>query len=170
MTQNRRKDRMTKIRVDDFPAGPRLDAEVARILGWTELRKMENCDDWKGKPPGGPWYVIPRYSVDIGAAWRLVERWPAETITVQRCSDDTMALHGWDENHRWQAGSSWHPTGDVDIDYLTKGTTAPLAITRAFLKSNGITEIEGETNDQTLTSEQTSETEQGTSPATITAT
>jgi hypothetical protein len=132
------------ISVDDFPAGPRLDAEVARILGWTELRKMEHCDDWKGKPPDGPWYVIPRYSTDIGAVWKLVEGWPAETITVQRCSGRAMSLYGWSADQRWQAGSSWHPDGDVDRKYLTKGPTAPLAITRAFLKSNGVGKIEVE--------------------------
>jgi len=115
-----------KIGINDFPAGPRLDAEVAKILGWTELRKMDNCDDWKGKPPGGPWYVIPRYSTDIGAAWMLLERWPSGTFTVQR-----------HDEHGWQAGGSWHPEGEVDSKYLTQAQTAPLAITRAFLKTNG---------------------------------
>jgi len=125
---------MSKISVDDFPSGPRLDAEVARILGWTELQEMKHCDDWKGKNPEGHPYMIPRYSMDIGAAWKLVER-----ITQKEfLSVITLYL---DES----ATVSFEDCSTKNIrcaSILADGSTIPLAITRAFLKANGVKEIE----------------------------
>jgi hypothetical protein len=124
----------TKVSIDDFPAGPRLDAEVARILGWTELRKMEHCDDWKGKPPDGPWYVIPRYSTDIGAAWNLVK------VVLESPYDRFKIEVHWDED----TTETLFPTYMCQItdDEAWFCNTAPLAITRAFLKVGGVEEIE----------------------------
>ena len=135
---------MTKTPIDDFPAGPLLDAEVARILGWTELRKMENCDDWKGKPPGGPWYVIPRYSVDIGAAWRLDE---IAREKLDRCWVYITNVMLGPEYKEEGFSVIFHECGKPlshkpSIYGHSEGQTLPLAITRAFLKSQGVEEVE----------------------------
>lgn len=63
--------------------GRELDALVAeRVIGWRNLEWCEACHEggtiapegWYGDGPGGECYLTREYSVDIAAAWQVVEK------------------------------------------------------------------------------------------------
>jgi len=110
---------MPKTPIDEAPAGPAMDAAVAEALGYECVCDEESldcpihCDD-------DPW-TKRRYSTDIAAAWKLVER-------------ECMRL-GWTED--W--GVPYAACRQLVCEY---GEKHPEAICRAFLKANGIEFVE----------------------------
>lgn len=129
-----------KTPVDECPAGPAMDAAVAKALGlcphnlektihWSEDGCSEACYECKlchekfwGLAYKEGYYGLP-YSTDIAAAWELAETFRHGCFGL-----------GWSED--W--GVPYCMMGDA-YEY---GETIPLAICRAFLKSNSMMEIE----------------------------
>lgn len=134
------------MRVDDCPAGPGMDAAVARVLGQVA------CDQWRLMRASPPTYYMevdmetkdrpcghsncypvdsgpPPHSVRIGRAWELVEKMK---LHVGPIVDDLGRTSGWycADDHDLNEAAVFHGGG-----------TAPLAICRAFLKANGVEEI-----------------------------
>ena len=131
------------MRVDDCPAGPALDAAVAKALGCDvmmekyagrlaafcscELREHENPTMYVSG-------MLKCYSRDIAAAWELEQEMPYFKLIR---SSSTY----------WQCKSVF--CGDW-LDHLCSSCgcqsadaeTVPLAICRAFLKAKGVTEVE----------------------------
>jgi hypothetical protein len=121
-----------KIKIDECPAGPAMDAAVAEVLGWENLHWEEvdrgpnhyAPEGWWGDGPNGECYLDKSYSTDnIAAAWELLSHFD-EYIRICRTSNDI-----------------WY-FDTVDLVIETQATSAPLAICRAFLKANGIEFVE----------------------------
>jgi hypothetical protein len=130
----------------DMNAGPQLDLLVAeKVMGWVketdpnELKRLEIGlipDDrrrWLKRPGGGWRYFAPAYSIDIAAAWQVIEKMLAMDIgiKVSRMPNNEM----------------WHSTlyvKDEDGKYMAtcedrfEADTAPLAICMAALKAVGV--------------------------------
>lgn len=114
-----------KIDIDNVLAGVGMDKLIAeRVMGWTNV--YQDGVNLKGTEPSGEDQTahVPLYSVNISAAWRVVEK----------CN----LLHGWvslgyDEGDKeWMIFESRPPDG---IYTISTGDTAPLAICRAALKA-----------------------------------
>lgn len=131
---------MAKIPVDDAPAGPAMDAAVARAVG---------CDV-KTYPPGQPasYYCgcsesyphgdsatigLKRYSSGIAAAWRLVE---------------TMAQRSGTDPARLAFGAYVEQAGVSEFEreplWSLSSAEAALRVSRAFLKVHGVEFVEAE--------------------------
>jgi len=120
---------MPKTPVDEAPAGPEMDAAVAKVLGLNEF------NDWPER-----WeHIISHnwnemsYSTDIAAAWglwqQLAKRFRWAEVMIIEASQSAMTLY--------------HPTDSEFIRPVEAfGETVPLAICRAFLKANGVEYIE----------------------------
>jgi hypothetical protein len=121
-----RRGKMVKIPVDECPAGAVMDTAVARILA-----RLDGYD-------GDLVHVFPskEYSKDIAAAWRLWE-------LLSRREPYSWALYSEGENVTIEYYGEGY-IGDREAgagDWEREGK-APLVISRAFLKANGITEID----------------------------
>jgi hypothetical protein len=121
---------MAKIPVTDCPAGPALDAAVAKVMGWERL-PVESVDyptyKWLA-PEEGNWYkrtMLEVWSFDISAAWKLTERMgPRHAPSLYQIA-------------------KWYCNFLVEGERVeASAETAPLAITRAFLLAHGVTEVE----------------------------
>lgn len=146
---------MTKIPIGECPAGPALDAAVIRTL-WSEKvdslvvdfkhmlfasgedRLQESLDS------GGVGVdnivmgeaesfclKLPEFSTDIAAAWRLAEQLAID-YEFYIVNYKTERIRGWCANYR-RYQQEWN---SIDAD------TAPLAITRAYLKVRGVEFVE----------------------------
>jgi len=104
------------------PAGPRLDAWIANVMGGKPLFLMRN---FNGNPfPEG----VPAYSTDIAAAFQVVE---------------AMRAGGW---HFTVGSVTVGPGACVDFfrldrnqEFSTTAESSPLAICRAALLAVGVT-------------------------------
>lgn len=122
--------------IDEMQAGREMDALVAELLGWTEVKKEESYivgGHGTGIMPGETTIngngnllrsYIPLYSTDIAAAWivaeKMAEEWP--DFGVSHDNDGWTTLWGFD-GHGWDTATA---------------ETAPLAICRATLKALGV--------------------------------
>jgi hypothetical protein len=129
---------MAKIPVINCPAGPALDAAVAKVLGWTEL--PAGAPAWE-TPEGRirTWeptsYGMWQPSEDIASAWELVE-----SMGIKH-SPSLYQVAKWHCN--FLVEQKIPPQGYSVMKPLeASGITAPLAITRAFLLAHGVTEVE----------------------------
>ncbi len=112
--------------IDEMPAGPELDALVAKALDPDCTVSMaaigENDEDilavwkWNGLRD---WIPLPKFSTDIAAAWEVVEKLNRSKRRVALCFTRSL---GW---------SVILPGPDDS----THSDTAPLAICRAALKA-----------------------------------
>jgi len=132
---------MPKIHVSDCPAGFVLDAAVAETRGWRWILYPSPFGDdvvmrcivppekfkpelaAKGNEPPGYLY-LPKYSTDIATAWPLVEE------LKMRCGYSH-------QRHEPFAMLECEEYGTL-VQYAD---TVPLAITRAYLKARGVTEV-----------------------------
>jgi hypothetical protein len=134
---------MAKIPVTDCPAGPALDAAVAKVLGWTDLtfnaytpvgRKLCGTHpSGKGGFDGHGRMIVTRWSEDIARAWEL---WCA--------MDGEKRLHEYSDGSCtcFLGGMSYGGSSDYADGVHASADKAPLAITRAFLLAHGGTEVE----------------------------
>jgi hypothetical protein len=109
---------MTRVPVDQAPAGPALDAVVAEMQYTDVVIDLDHCRMVSSEGI----CEIPRYSTDIAVAWELVE---------------DVRKSGWaDFIDELEAGADSIDPFEV-FHYLS-----PLTITRAYLKAKGIEEID----------------------------
>ena len=131
---------------EEMAAGRELDALVAKVVfdltvRWLSVPRHphehgagvpiqpQSCDP----PPGltGAWaamyWVIPRYSTDIAAAWEVVEKLVALGFV-------TVHLSQGIKEPGWYASFFGDPATDGKGGYA-RADTAPLAICRAALKA-----------------------------------
>lgn len=142
------------MKVDDLPAGPRLDALVAeKVMGWeqkvirwnwVDLGKEEAhidgvCDGVCWTRPDGipiPEAGLPPYSTDIKAAMEAISKlneqgWNSVLIGPRHLKGPNFRL-GWHVSfHKIE---SWGNSKSVGADL-------PLAICRAAIKAKGIVEV-----------------------------
>jgi hypothetical protein len=136
--------------VTTLEAGRELDARIAELLGWKNVRfdgEEVTVDahsftrypmGWHGEKPGLPpgWRTdIPHYSTYIGAAWEVVEQLIERGVVSVR-------LEWWggspDEGPDWEAIIDLpvpRPPSQPDCVVLARADTAPLAICRAALQA-----------------------------------
>ncbi len=107
---------MKRIPIDECPAGLAIDAAVAEVYTGPGIKLRVVLETF-----------CP--STDIAAAWELVEHWMAENKenTFDIVSNQEPKL-------RWLAF--------FESDKSMIADTAPLAITRAYLKAKGVEFIE----------------------------
>jgi len=126
---------MPKIPIDQAPAGPEMDAAVAKVLGLSEF------NDWPER-----WeHIISHnwnetlYSTDIAAAWELVENIAQDGWRLELRA---KLLHR--EAIRGYSLSFDKLMDDSTLDYIciSECSSVALAICRAFLKANGVEYIE----------------------------
>ncbi|MGD8499539.1 MAG: hypothetical protein PVJ86_02765 [Phycisphaerales bacterium] len=137
-----------KVPVDECPAGPEIDAAVAQALGyevqWSPqpdgfrapiylVGTITWYDDGVDRPH---WTIVPNYSLEIAAAWELIER------LKDKAFDVSLEIR-WDFSC-WAACffGDWTSGYGGDAIYRAEGETAPLTISRAFLKANGMEYVE----------------------------
>lgn len=143
---------MAKIPVDEAPAGPEMDAACAEAMGhqvyYCDIRKqffvasskdafeemqersalfVNTCSD----KPARYCQRLPKPSTRIEHAWQLVESddWP-ESWVIDPEGKDGAWIYEWE----WLDEQNLIP--------ICGGNPASLAISRAFLKAKGVTEIE----------------------------
>jgi hypothetical protein len=146
---------MPKIPVNECPAGPAMDAAVAKALGWRNLhwREVDRESNhyapggWWGNGPNGECYLDKGYSSDIVAAWKLDRigwRWQfwetPETLAVTLFTSIEMASDAAWESPRL-------PEGTIVVqnrweDSESKVDAYALGRCRAFLKANGVEFVE----------------------------
>lgn len=151
---------MKKIPIDEAPAGPEMDAAIARALGCNvTIGKREgrqaafcNCESREHENPIT--YVsrmLKRYSQDIEAAWELVEWLHQRIDEAEDGNPDALPFAlAWYQRLRLEFGrkTGWWASFDarnikgIEPSFLCIAETARLAICRAFLKANGIEYIE----------------------------
>ena len=135
---------MTRVPIDQAPAGPALDAAVAGAQG-KRVKWMENAiglsawpayfaglmssrdTDWISQ---ADWRGVPEYSTDIAAAWELMEAKRAEMMAKDWIDFCDILKELILRNSGWR-----------DVYALLSGLT-PLAITRAYLKAKGVETID----------------------------
>jgi len=157
---------MSKIPIDEAPAGPAMDAAVAGALGY-EVEWSPQPDGqkvpiyldgevnsrsggrWIGWRPN--WRIVPEYSTDIAKAWELVEQIHQCINKAEDGDPDILPFDlGWYQRLRLNFGqrSGWWASFDarnikgIEPSFLCIAETAPLAICRAFLKANGVEYVE----------------------------
>jgi len=153
---------MKQIPVDECPAGPELDAAVAKAMGWQKITigpGAENKLIASGRDPDNRIRVVLQFSQDIAAAWGLGE-WILEHTNFESCSSYVKYDYAQFMFHVQKGSGDWPPVaygeiytaaGEADPDYKLNQcgiTVLPLAITRAFLKANEVeyVEVADETN------------------------
>ena len=98
-------------------AGRELDALVAeKVMGWTNVRFICHGLSLRGEVDGEPSEKVPFYSVDIDAAWDVVEK-IGTSFTLERYN-------------RWYV--------EFGDRYSAAADTAPHAICLAALKAVGV--------------------------------
>lgn len=122
---------MKRIPIDECPAGPEIDAAAGRVLGWQRASDGFTrtwLSPGGSRIPNDDW--IP--STDIAAAWELAINPPESSnhVAVYLLSVSQNITGDW----RARFGEQSMAIGD----------TAPLAITRAYLKAKGIKFVEVE--------------------------
>lgn len=140
---------MTKqIPVDDCPAGPALDAAVAKVLGWADLvfdaytpAGRQLCGthpSGRGGFDGNGRMIVTRWSADIARAWELVEE-AHFSIWCAGGPDKWVWGAGY-----WREGNllCWSYDLDPEDCLSPMCEITSLAITRAFLKAKGVEFIE----------------------------
>jgi hypothetical protein len=146
---------MVKIPVDECPAGTVMDAAVAKALSHLVFCQLDfdrwfiasdrdafqqglmNGLFWEGGGGREPRYCLdmPNYSADIAAAWKLFSYLCKEWFCVKSIfiKDLRIKVNLYRDS---KALLYADPTITAIAQY------APLAITRAFLKANGVEYIE----------------------------
>lgn len=110
-------------------AGQELDALVAeKIMGWRYLNQPSTGYPWY--PPEEGWSKAhpPRYSTDIAAAWKVMEKMC--DMGNQNC---TLQFEG-----KLNPDYAWTFSHDENADWWASAGTAPLAICLAALKVKGV--------------------------------
>jgi hypothetical protein len=128
-----------KIKVDECPAGPAMDAAVAEALGWENLhwKEMDRGpnhyapEGWWGDGPNGECYLAKSYSTDITAAWELwsnlCTNWFHAKLTFNDELHVTASLYRDSKSVQY---------ADSTIEAMAED--GMLAICRVFLKANGV--------------------------------
>jgi len=100
--------------------GRDLDVQVAEALGWTDVEMAfggaYGRGALRGKKPDSAWCLVPHYSTNIAAAWRLVEQYDGEFYLDHDCG-------------------GWYALFGENLDNGCYAPTAPEAICEAFIKS-----------------------------------
>ena len=125
---------MSKIPVDECPAGPEMDAAVAKALGW----------HWHdGRGTAGPSY----WETATGDFAHIDDFEPSTEIAVAWgfASGVLNGRHLTFEGDKW---TIWH-FEECDLCDDAIAETAALVLSRAFLKANGVeyVEVENESAD-----------------------
>jgi hypothetical protein len=111
----------------DVQAGPELDALVAeKAMGWRDIA-MDTGGIWANQLVGyvhGRAQPVPPWSMDIAAAWLVVERF--YSARIERLSDGEV----------YEAYLVTERDG-ANADGFARAPTAPLAICRAALAALG---------------------------------
>ena len=83
---------MTRDEILKMPAGREMDVEIARIFGSPELWFLGNV-----KHDGLEWYVGPKFSRDIDAAWVIAEKFASDgwEVTVEKSTIDGLEKLAW---------------------------------------------------------------------------
>jgi hypothetical protein len=125
---------MSKIPIDEAPAGPAMDAAVAEALGYeyerghlgiyvfSKRKPDETSEEYEARS-------LFRPSTDIAAAWRLLENLKDERGLLAMLTE-------WPKDC-WSIALFPAP---IENNAMAKGIS--LAICRAFLKANGIEFVE----------------------------
>jgi len=131
---------MKQIPIDECPAGTYLDVAVAKAQYHGEHLVI----DFKHRlfstsDRAISCIKLSRYSTDIAPAWELVEELHDQSIFM--CLSDENDLY------EWYCGLT-NAIDDRTISFEIGADTAPLAITRAYLKAKGVefVEVADETN------------------------
>lgn len=145
-----------KISIDKAPAGPEMDAVVAKELDWREGFVHTVTGDPLLVPPESAkrGFEVDRagnaimlsWSTDIAAAWELVEQ------LVQ--SNPLQDIHLEHLEHTGWGVSSCYDEAEGGWNGWVYAETAPLAICRALLKAKGVEYVEipdGESEKRLLT-------------------
>jgi hypothetical protein len=145
---------MAKIPVTDCPAGPALDAAVAKVLGWTDLTfdaftpvGRQLCGTHPSKRGGFYGHgrmIVRQWSADIAAAWELAETGNISLVRVKNkgwiALPDSDVL---DEDELWETDAADALSGYYERRLNNVAIEpAPLAITRTYLLAHGVTEVE----------------------------
>ena len=123
--------------IDELEAGRELNALVAeKVMGWTDLHWVDGGYDGKGnysptgyygKGPDRAVFLTSKFSTDIAAAWKVVEKIACSGLIVRVTWDfnplASCSIHK--DDHLWTM------IAECICD------TAPLAICRAALKAVG---------------------------------
>lgn len=124
--------------IDNMQAGRELDALVAvKVMGWQKAEFNGSC--MVAPPLSDPrihwaaeWdeygcpHWMPRYSIDLVAAWEIIEN--SRDFDLTREDDFYITKHG--KNYRYYA--EIYTKSDMGAAH---GNTMPLAICRAALKA-----------------------------------
>jgi|ERR1041385_845440 hypothetical protein len=122
--------------VNQLEAGKQLDARVAlEVLGWRHNADYNNVEahwslnifEWVDAS-GIATNILPDFSTDISAAWKVVEKFPA--IVIQRATSRDGTRSGYMCSLPLEAnGREGQPVKSLNAE----ADTAPLAICRAAL-------------------------------------
>ena len=107
---------MKRIPVDECPAGPALDAAVAEVYKGPGVKLRVALETFQP-------------STDIAAAWELLE-----SLTEDESGISLLPYLNRDIEGEWWMG--------FDTRFVIKANTAPLAITRAYLKVKDVEWVE----------------------------
>jgi len=135
--------REMKVPIDDCPAGPWLDEAAAGAMRWRReyVQIYGSAAPWVGNDgnvvAGMDWSP----SSNIEAAWELVEKLRNESMEMQEAFIASLVV----QRDRWsevndQTIAEWLMFNV--FRWLFWKADTPLAITRAFCKAHGITEVE----------------------------
>ena len=120
---------LTEQAIDAMEAGPGMDALVAlQVMGQTRVGDCglgdESCGG-KYEPPCDRWYCLPPYSIDIAAAWQVVEH-----LRTKLDIDSEVVIVVYQGSYNCQFER------DVAARVIAvNADTAPLAICKAALKA-----------------------------------
>jgi hypothetical protein len=131
-----------KVKVEECPAGPHLDAAIAKIQGWTDLvfdaytpvgrRLCGTHPSGKGGFYNQGRMIVTQWSSGIAAAWELVEE--SDLFT-----DNYLTKN---EDNKYVICPDYIGFGEWPEYYEGADENVALVITRAFLKAHRVKEIE----------------------------
>jgi len=106
-----------------------VDREVARaVMGWTEFERVaDEHGERMGLRPDGYRDFVPRYSGDVAAAWKVVER-----IIAQGGCPEYRFSEG---EHFWRFLSPWR--GSVAFDVASSAAEAICRAALAWVEDGG---------------------------------
>ena len=112
---------MNRDEILNMQAGIEIDVEIARFFGSPELWFLGNV-----RREGAEWYVGPRFSTDILAAWCIIDKMHEKEYQY------TLRGYfmGGEQHVATFDNQDW---ADKNPLYRAHGATAPLAICRAAL-------------------------------------
>lgn len=129
-------------------AGPDLDALIAeKIFGWSEIQSVKaiHGNQYQGYDPNDvpsqftgyrPKRVVPQYSTDIAAAWKVVEKL---NLFEEYSLSKSIVGQFPGENGKWKIETyeldSMGSLGEMSHFTFAEAETAPLAICLAALKA-----------------------------------